>query len=126
MDFLTGKVNDLPRFQVHPILRQYMFSAKTMVQQVIMRPKENVDIHAAEWQIISSVDACNFATASWTELIEGKIVARSKPDEVFVGIVPRHLQRWIRCLGIHFSHDNWLNEIEIWKRDTTGKFFHQQ
>ena len=82
-----------------------------MVREVILRPKRNTEVDAAEWQIVHSTDRCDLNVSSWSHVIRGKMVTRPKKDEVFVNKIPLDV---MRCMGIALSNDKWLDDIAIW------------
>ena len=83
-----------------------------MVEQVIIRPKNNTQVDTAQWQIRTSMDGCN--PDSWKELKRGKMMTQPVPDQVFVTKINH--KEVIRCLGVAFSDDQWLDKIVIMGR----------
>ena len=92
-----------------------------MVREVILRPKRKTEVDAAEWHIVHSPDLCDLNVSSWSEVTRGKMVTRPKKDEVFVNKIPLGDMQMFRCMGIALSDDEWLDDITIWARDTTGE-----
>ena len=92
-----------------------------MVREVILRPKRNTVVDAAEWHIVHSRDLCDLNASTWSDVTSGKMVTRPKKDEVFVNKIPLDVMQMVRCLGIALSDDKWLDDIAIWARGTTGE-----
>ena len=91
------------------------------MQKVILKPKRNTKVDAAEWQIVYSTDDCDLDASSWSSVTKGEFVTRPKKDEVFVNKIPLGVMQMVPCMGIAFSNDQWLEDITIWARDTTGE-----
>ena len=92
-----------------------------MVQKVILKPKRNTEVDAAEWQIVYSTDLCDLDSSSWSNVTRGVMVTRPKKDEVFMNKIPLDVMQMVPCMGIALSDDKWLDDITIWARDTTGE-----
>ena len=97
--------------QAFSAFTRFIFTNETVVQKVILKPKRNTEVDAAEWQIVYSQDFCDLDASSWSELTRGNMVTRPKKDEVFVNKIPLDV---MRCMGIALSNDKWLDDIAIW------------
>ena len=91
------------------------------MQKVILKPKRNTEVDAAEWQIVYFTDDCDLDASSWSSVTRGNMVTRPKKDEVFVNKIPLDVMQMVPCMGITLSDDEWLEDITIWARDTSGE-----
>ena len=84
-----------------------------MIEQIILKPKRKTEVSNAQWQVITSMNHCD-PRKSWTELKRGQMVTRPVPNQVFVTTI-NHM-KMIRCLGVAFSDDKWLDKVTIMGR----------
>ena len=91
------------------------------MQKVILKPKRNTKVDAAEWQIVYFTDDCDLDASSWSSVTKGEFVTRPKMDEVFVNKIPLDVMRMAPCMGIALTDDQWLEDITIWARNVNGE-----
>jgi len=94
-----------------PTLMWYTFSKDTIVEKVEIKPKRNTEVDKAQWQVIT-IDGCDPDSSSWIELKSGKMASRPVPGQYFVAQKMKYTEA-IRCLGVAFSDDKWLDKITI-------------